>query len=162
MVFERRRRLLGVALLVAFTVVFYRGVAAGGDFYLLDFHQTFQPLRAILGEALREGWPGWTNRLSNGTSISANPMYGLRYPPNLLFAQADPARALTLLTVLHATRAVEAPCIASGLVLPIAVDDRSVTDDGFYYLVRRVNACGPAAGEGWGIDSLGTARMPCP
>jgi len=93
--------MLGATLLAVVTAVFYRGVLGGGDFFLLDFHQTFQPLRVILGEALREGWPAWTNHLGNGASIRANPMYGLFYPPNLLFSFVDAARGLTWLTVAH-------------------------------------------------------------
>ena len=42
------------------------------------------------------------------------------------------------------------------------IDSRPVQDDGFYYLVRAANACGPAATQGWGSDSLGRARPACP
>jgi CSLREA domain-containing protein len=62
---------------------------------------------------------------------------------------------------LHRRRVADAPCVASGM-LPPWTDARPVTDIGWYYLVRGVNACGPAPGQGWGRDSLGTERPACP
>ena len=94
-------RLVGPALLILFTALFFHGVLAGGRFYVLDFHQTFQPLRSVLGEALRQGSPLWSSRLGNGVPLLANPLVAALYPPNLLFAVLPSAAALTWLTVLH-------------------------------------------------------------
>jgi len=41
-------------------------------------------------------------------------------------------------------------------------DPTQVGDDGVYFLVRGVNACGPAATQGWGDDSLERPRPAYP
>jgi hypothetical protein len=62
---------------------------------------------------------------------------------------------------LWARRVADAACVATAILGPF-VDARLVTDRGWYYLVRGINACGPAVGQGWGRDSLGAARPACP
>ena len=41
-------------------------------------------------------------------------------------------------------------------------DARPVTDDGLYYVVRAVNACGPGPGAGWGRGTRPEPRPACP
>ena len=55
-------------------LIFFRGILGGGTLYFLDFHQTFQPLRGILGESLRDGLPLWNPRLNNGMPLAADPL----------------------------------------------------------------------------------------
>jgi hypothetical protein len=91
----------GAALLALFTALFFHAVVAGGRFYVLDFHQTFQPFRTVLGEALGEGWPLWSSRLGNGVPLLANPLHAALYPFNLLFAVLPSPATLTWLTLFH-------------------------------------------------------------
>lgn len=62
---------------------------------------------------------------------------------------------------LRGRRVADGPCVATGVVDPWT-DARGAIDDGWYYLVRGVNACGPPPGAGWGRDSRGTPRPACP
>ena len=67
-----------------------------------------------------------------------------------------------LLGVLWTSRSANAPCLVVAVNGLTWTDARPVVDDGFYYLVRAVNACGPAVAQGWGSDSFGRARPACP
>jgi hypothetical protein len=96
-----RERLLALALLAVFTLLFFHRALLAGSFYAIDFHLTFQPLRTILAETLRHQLPFWNDRLGNGSPILANPNNAALYVPNLLCMVLAPARALTVLTVLH-------------------------------------------------------------
>jgi hypothetical protein len=90
-------------LLVALVVAaFFHKTFLGERLFLLDFFQTFVPLRKILADTWASGFPVWTNALGNGSPVLANPGYGALYPPNLFYLGSDPARSLTLLTVAHA------------------------------------------------------------
>ncbi len=97
----RRPAAGGVALLLLYSLFFFRRVARGECFFAVDFYQTFVPLRAVLAEAWRSGLPLWTGRLGNGGPVLANPLYAALYPPNLAFVLVDPAWGLTILTVAH-------------------------------------------------------------
>jgi len=67
------------------------------------------------------------------------------------------------LASLRSLGGVFAPCIASALDEAEYLDTRATpAGDGWYYLVRSHNRCGPGAGEGWGGDSLGAPRASCP
>ena len=56
-----------------------------------------------------------------------------------------------------------AGCLARDLTVTVYFDGSTApAGDGFYYLVRARNSCGPAPGEGWGRDSLGAPRPACP
>ncbi len=83
-------RWVGPTLLCVFALVFFSDVLRGRCFFAADFHETFQPLRLILGEALHRGWPLWDGRMSNGMPLLANPMHAAVYPLNLLFAAFPP------------------------------------------------------------------------
>lgn len=93
----------GMALgsLALFALLFFHGLLGGATFYVMDFHQTFQPLHVILGESLRSGSLLWNPRLNNGMPLLADPLQAALYPPNLVFAFAPVEIGLTLLTVLH-------------------------------------------------------------
>lgn len=69
--------------------------------------------------------------------------------------------ATNLLSELHRIRVASGACLATDLTVPSFVDARDVSSDGFWYLVRAENACGPPAGERWGQDSLGGQRPGC-
>jgi hypothetical protein len=73
----------------------FHDVLSGGRFYVLDFHQTFEPLRTVLADALERGSLSWSSRLGNGAPLLANPLHAAMYPPNLLFAVLPAASALT-------------------------------------------------------------------
>lgn len=92
---------LALGLLALFALLFFRGLLRGATFYVMDFHQTFQPLHTILGESLRRGWPLWNDRLNNGMPLLADPMQAALYLPNMVLAAAPVEIGLTLLTVLH-------------------------------------------------------------
>jgi hypothetical protein len=96
-----RTDVLAVSLLTVFTIVFFHRALWADCFVASDFHLTFQPLRTILAEGLRQGIPLWNDRLGTGIPLLANPMNAAVYLPNLLFAVFSPARTLTLLTVFH-------------------------------------------------------------
>ncbi len=98
---SRRGRLAGIALFALFAAWYFRDVLGGGLFYLLDFHQTFEPLRTVYSDAVRRGSLLWSPRLGNGAPLLANPLYAALYPPNLLCAVFPTAAALTVLSVLH-------------------------------------------------------------
>jgi predicted outer membrane repeat protein len=71
--------------------------------------------------------------------------------------------AAATLTELRTRRVADAPCVQVGLTLPTWTDTVPPgPGEGFYYLVRGVNACGPAGPTGWGKDSLGVDRPACP
>src|SRR5262245_12080199 len=89
-------------LLAAVVAAFFHRAFFGERFFLLDFFQTFVPLRTILAGAWASGLPVWTNALGNGSPVLANPAYGVVYLPNLLYLGDDPALSMTLLTVAHA------------------------------------------------------------
>jgi hypothetical protein len=65
-------------------------------------------------------------------------------------------------SALRAGRVVDAPCLDRGVPGPTHVDVRPLRGDAFYYLARGTNACGPAAGEGWGAGSDASPRRACP
>jgi len=65
------------------------------------------------------------------------------------------------LTQLWLNDSVTAPCVATGLAPP-NWDETPAVPGSRYYLVRLENACGPAAGTGWGRDSLDIERAACP
>ena len=70
--------------------------------------------------------------------------------------------ASDLLSSLREQGDADGPCIETGRTETTYTDDRAVVDDGFYYLVRGTNACGPATGMGWGMDSMDMERAACP
>ncbi|HKC23412.1 MAG TPA: hypothetical protein VKF32_01650, partial [Thermoanaerobaculia bacterium] len=98
-----RDALLGLGALFLFALLFFHDVVAGGVFFFGDFHAAFEPLRAILGRALRQGLPLWNPALGNGQPLLASPFAQALYPPNLLFALSglSAARLLTLLVITH-------------------------------------------------------------
>ncbi len=91
----------GALLLGLFTVAFFHRVFLGEVFIQGDFHQTFVPMRGILGRALRQGLPLWNDWIGNGAPLLANSTAAALYPPNWLFAFLAPAEGLTWLTVVH-------------------------------------------------------------
>lgn len=98
---SRLRPLLPTLLFLGFTVAVFFPALTGNRFFAIDFHLTFEPLRAILGEEILNGMPLWNPLLGNGTPLLANPMHAALYPPNLVFAFVDPAAGLTWLSILH-------------------------------------------------------------
>ena len=70
--------------------------------------------------------------------------------------------ASDLISVLWRVRSANAACSQTGVAGTTFTDARPVAADGWYYLVRAVNSCGPPRGQGWGSDSLGTPRPACP
>lgn len=98
-----KESLLALGLAAAALLIFFPGVIAGESFFYSDFHFVIQPLRAQLGEALREGSVLWAPALNHGQPLLASPFAAALYPPNWLFRYSSPAsgRLLTLLTVGH-------------------------------------------------------------
>ena len=93
---------LAVPILLALVIgAFFHKTLLGERFYLIDFFQTFVPLRTVLADAWSHGLPFWTGRLGNGAPVLANPAYGVIYLPNLVYLGVDPARSMTALTVAH-------------------------------------------------------------
>ncbi len=88
---------LGVAALLALLgLLFFHEVVEGRRLYSLDLHQTYEPLRHLLGR----GSLLWTSGLHAGMPLLANPMAGVAYPLNYL-PLGSPADALSVLTVAH-------------------------------------------------------------
>ena len=88
---------LGVAALLALLgLLFFHEVVEGRRLYSLDLHQTYEPLRHLLGQ----GSLLWTSGLHAGMPLLANPMAGVAYPLNYL-PLGSPADALSVLTVAH-------------------------------------------------------------
>src|SRR5437879_13171513 len=83
---RRRDALVGLGALCLFALLFFHGVALGRVFFFGDFNAAFEPMRSILGRALRDGLPLWNPSLGNGAPLLANPFAQAIYPPNLLFA----------------------------------------------------------------------------
>lgn len=98
---EIARQRWPLAFIAVSGLVCFRRLLGAGTFFRIDFHQTFEPLRTILGEALRNGLPLWDRHLNNGTPLLANPMHAAMYPPNLLFGWFAGGTALSVLTALH-------------------------------------------------------------
>ncbi len=98
-----REALLAAAGLCAAAALFFPGILRGESFFYGDFHAAFQPLRSVLGRALRQGLPLWTPELGHGQPLAASPFAAALYPPSWLFALSEPesGRLLSLLTVLH-------------------------------------------------------------
>ncbi len=90
--------LFGLAAGAAFSLVL-----SGRCFYFGDFQAAFEPLRAIVARAWREGLPLWSPALANGMPLLASPFAGVLYPPNLVLAlaPAETGRLLSILVVLH-------------------------------------------------------------
>ena len=70
--------------------------------------------------------------------------------------------ASDVVSALWRVRSANAACVQLGVAGTTFTDTRPVTADGWYYLVRAVNPCGPPVGQGWGSDSLGRPRPACP
>lgn len=90
-----------VGLFIGIALAMFLPALAGGRFFAIDFHLTFEPLRRTLGIALFDGIPLWNPWLGNGTPLLANPMQAAVYPLNLLFLILEPAAGLTWLAILH-------------------------------------------------------------
>lgn len=88
-------------LLGGFGALFFFPLLAGEVFYYGDFHQTFVPVREMLGEALARGGALWSGRLRNGETFPGNPLHSVAYPPNLLFALFGAPGLLSLLGALQ-------------------------------------------------------------
>ena len=56
----------------------------------------------------------------------------------------------------------DALCIERGLATTSYRDTRLTPPDGYYYLVRAANSCGPGPGQGWGFSSMASLRPACP
>ena len=67
-----------------------------------------------------------------------------------------------LLSELRLARAADGPCVSGDVTGTIWTDPIATPNDGFYYVVRAVNACGPPTMERWGLDSLDAERPACP
>ncbi len=60
------------------------------------------PLRVCFARLARHGLPLWNPFLNGGQPILSNPSYAAFYPPSWLVLALPPARALSVLVVLHA------------------------------------------------------------
>jgi hypothetical protein len=89
--------------LAAVALVFWGPLLTGKVYYGGDIARIYLPLRAALGEALRQGgFPWWTTHIGAGYPLVAAGEAGALYPPNILLALIpSPALSLTLTIVSH-------------------------------------------------------------
>lgn len=98
------RRAIAPAILIVFTLAFYRKLGLGGQFLLsFDALGYFTPHLVHLGEALRSfHLPLWDSYLFGGAPFLANSQTGVLYPPNWLAVLISAPRAYAWLVVGHA------------------------------------------------------------
>lgn len=98
----RARRHADVLGLTATLAVVFLPILLGRIVFQRDTAHWSFPLRYFLRQTWLSGaLPGWDPRQGLGFPIVADPLLGAFYPPNLLYLLPDPARMVTVDSLLH-------------------------------------------------------------
>jgi hypothetical protein len=100
---SRRSDLLALSTLAILPAVLFLDVIAGNSvFYARDVALYFYPVKKIFRDIVLSGeFPYWTQLISGGQPVAANPAYEVFYPPNWLMLLPSPLHAFGLLIVAH-------------------------------------------------------------